>query len=358
MVLEGHAEQNPSVVDKHDGHDVDYDIITVEYSINGVTKLDRLLHRLRRRYPRAVIVYIHLYTWKELVLEEKSQKLASDMQHEIWESAGLRVAMDWGRNLRSDSPYQWHWVRDAARVQNAARYLGDLRRETQNVGGFFYALPGLDRVPASHALAWFAGDLHHLNEAGHEHVAREVASVIDAHKDTIATSSHKDNYDWGDNGEQCISWFGTGTSNQVKINKDIISFAPSKFAVEVPHNSPVTIAVNNPFGVKMPLGLSAMAHKKVYPRAIVTVTSTEGGADIAKEKNGDSLTPGVMLDPENRNQAFRDNHVVQSHFIGHAEPGRNVISIKPVETTEVPLRITGVVMCKDCGIEEMVAQEK
>ena len=353
------AEQNPSVADAYGGHDIDYDVVTIEYSINGIAKLDLLLHRLRRRYPRAIIVYIHLYTWKRSALEEKSQKLALDIQKEILENAGKQVAFEWGRSLKSDFSYQWSWERDAGRVQVATRYVNKIRRMTQNVGGFVYELPGPNRASASHAVAWFAGDLYHLNEAGHKHVAREVASIIDDHKDAIAPFNHKDMYGWGDgNGDQCISWFGTGTLNQVNINKDIIPFSPAKFAIEIPHNSPATITVNNPFGVKMPLGLSAMAHKKVYPRAIVTVTSTEEGVDIAMEKNGDNRTPVVMLDPENRNQAFRDNHVVQSHFIGHAEPGRNVISIKPVETTEAPLRITGVVMCEDCGIEEMVAKEK
>lgn len=361
MVLEGHAEQNPSVVDAHGGHDIDYDIITVEYSINGIANLDLLLQRLRRRYPRAIIVYVHLYAWKDSVLEEKSQKSVVDMQNEIVQKAAgdFRVAMEWGSNLRSDSSYQWSWVRDAGLVRYFAHILDNLRRETQNIGGIVYELPGLNRASASHSLAWFADDLLHLNEAGHKHVAREVASIIDSHRDALVPSNHDENYGWGDsNGDQCISWYGTGTSNKVKINKDIIPFAPSKFAIEVSYNSPATIAVDNPFGVRMPLGLSAMAHKTVYPRARVTVTSTEGGADIALEKkNEDNLTPGVMLDPFNRNRAFRNNHVVQSHFIGYAEPGRNLISIKPIETTEEPLRVTGVIMCKDCGIEGMAPQE-
>ena len=185
MVLEGHAEQNPSVADAHGGHDIDYDVVTIEYSINGIAKLDLLLHRLRRRYPRAIIVYIHLYTWKRSALEEKSQKLALDMQKEILENAGKQVAFEWGRSLKSDFSYQWSWERDAGRVQVATRYVNKIGRMAQNVGG-------PNRASASHAVAWFAGDLYHLNEAGHKHVAREVASIIDDHKDAIAADGFDD----------------------------------------------------------------------------------------------------------------------------------------------------------------------
>jgi hypothetical protein len=41
-------------------------------------------------------------------------------------------------------------------------------------------------------------------------------------------------------------------------------------------------------------------------------------------------------------------------FIGYLEPGHNIISIAPVERTREPPRETGIVMCKDCGLEEMM----
>ena len=39
-------------------------------------------------------------------------------------------------------------------------------------------------------------------------------------------------------------------------------------------------------------------------------------------------------------------------FIGYLEPGHNIISIAPVERTREP-HVTGIVMCKDCGLEEL-----
>lgn len=208
---------------------------------------------------------------------------------------------------------------------------------------------------ASHALPWFADDLHHLNEDGHEQVAHDVASIVDTQRALLDSYPQEASPGWGDgSGDQCVSWYSSGTSNQVHINKDIVPFAPSKFSAEatMEDGTPLILEVNNPYDVSMPLGVSTMSHEKVYPKAIIAVRPASN--TISLGQNERSSRRGATLDPFNRIEGFRKNHVVQSQFIGYLEPGRNIISIMPVERTREPLRVTGVIMCKDCGLEEMV----
>ena len=321
MVLDGHAEQNPTVLDPNGGHDIDYDIITVEYSINGVQSLDRLLHRLRQRYPRAVIIYIHLYN------------LYFNVIHSIRETT---------------NPHQWTWRQDDLwKKMKEEETFRTVQQGIKSIeGAFLYELPFFHK-PAD-ALPIFADDFFHLNEEGHKLVLLGVSNLIEEHLDLLSFSEQEQDNGWGEgNGDQCISWYESGKSSKVGANRDFTMFSPAKYAMEVSLNDTDTaiIEINNPFDEVMPLGLSAMSHEKVYPKTKVNVASVKG--EFA-----------MLLDPSHRSETFRKHHVVQSHFVGHAEPGQNIIIIKPIEMTEQPLRVTGVVMCKDCGLEEMVPSEQ
>ena len=153
--------------------------------------------------------------------------------------------------------------------------------------------------------------------------------------------------------DHCISWYHSGAADQIHINKDVVPLpgTNNKFAVEVTmgDKDPLLLEIYNPFEVKVPLALSTMSHGKVYPKAVVTVRSEDKEETVLANPR-----TGVLLDPLNRDPKFRVHHVVQSQFIDYAEPGANVIHITPIETTEEPLRITGLVMCRQCGLEEMV----
>lgn len=355
MVLEGHAEQNPSVLDAHGGHDIDYDIITVEYSINGIKNLDLLLRRIRQRYPRAIIIYIQLYSWQGDAFDKVSGMRAGAIRDKIWEDTDRETAWEWGSNLHVNPAHHWAWreEHEAGFMINKKGQVDFYESELGKINGFLYQLPKHNK--AANALPWFADDLHHINEAGHERVAHGVASIVDTHRDLLESHPQGPSPGWGDGGDQCVSWYSSGTSNQVHINKDVIPFAPSKFAAEVTmeDDTPLLLEVDNQYSVKMPLGLSTMSHEKVYPKAMVSVTSRSNDGDVMGQTE-DSSHRGLLLDPFNRIPAFRKNHVVQSQYVGSLEPGLNVISIKPIETTEEPLRVTGLVICKDCGLEEMV----
>ena len=125
MVLEGHAEQNPSVLDARGGHDIDYDVITVEYSINGIENLDLLLRRLRRRYPGAIIIYIHVYSWLVEAVDEKSKNtIARLIRRQIWSDSGQETAWQWSSNLYNNPSHQWSW-----RDKHDADYMSHIKRE-------------------------------------------------------------------------------------------------------------------------------------------------------------------------------------------------------------------------------------
>jgi len=54
------------------------------------------------------------------------------------------------------------------------------------------------------------------------------------------------------------------------------------------------------------------------------------------------------VDPLNPDVSQRIYHVLRTVHVGFAEPGKNVLDIEPIESSERALRVTGIVMCGAC----------
>ena len=315
--------------------DINYDIITIEYSLNGVEALPRLLQRLRVRYPDATIIYINLYSWAQGVIESTSQKRIYEIKARTMKEDSPEKMAQWIAGLKQNYHRQLTF-----RGHLSAAEFSLIEGSIQRYKGIMYNWP----VPTNPIddIVWFASDLYHLNAAGHRRVAEDVAKIIAGKAKNRAKWSFGS---WGaSNEDQCTSWYSSGIATQIELNKNITLFSPRKYAVEATKDSePLKIVFVSRFNKTVPVALSIMAHKSVYPKAIV-------GVHKRLEKiQADHL---YELDPTNRIVAARVNHVVQTHFVGYARPGRNIISVVTLEESDWPLRVTGILMCDECDLEQ------
>ena len=337
MIIDGQTEQNFYFETQE--NDINYDIITIEYSLNGVEALPRLLQRLRARYPDATIIYINLYSWAKGVIESTSQQRIFDIKARIMKEDGPEKMAEWIAGLNQNYHRQLTF-----RGHLSAAKLSLIEGSIQKYGGIMYNWP----VPTNPIddLIWFGSDLYHLNAAGHRRVAEDVAKVIVG----ILKAENRALGSFGSweasNKDQCTSWYSSGIATQIELNKDISLFSPGKYAVEATKDSvPLKIVFVSRFNRTVPVALSVMAHKSVYPKAIVGV-----------HKNLEKIQADHLyeLDPTNRIVAARVNHVVQTHIVGYAVPGRNIISVVTLDESQRdwPLRITGILMCDECDLEQ------
>ena len=216
MVTDAFLNEQDYSFDHQDEADTEYDIITIEYSLNGLQALPRLLKRLRARYPGALIIYVNLYSWRRSVIETTSKERA----YKMLKRDGLQNITD---RIYSESNGLFHlnWDDHLSLVKQ------NIERVIKRVGGIVYNWP-LPNNPLDD-LSWFAEDLHHLNNAGHRRLAQNIAKYI-INNYNVSTVPTKSSGEWGTkNQDQCSSWYNSGVSKRIEMNRKIIAFAPGMY---------------------------------------------------------------------------------------------------------------------------------
>ena len=380
MIVDGHAEQNPSDLDDRGGSDVDYDVITVEYSMNGVDGVPLLVRRLRDRYPKALIVYVHLWSLRNNLLDTRTGKTPRDiLKMPAMKGSEMEAKF---REMLDDASADWTWEGGTGpnphnsheiRLVRDGRKMDTIAQNVLDVGGQIYSLP----LPATPREAMdkhlFASDAHHLSAEGHSLVANGIMSIVnkylaapEMYTEPIGLRKMRHPQPtWGDHGgDQCSSWFDTGTPDHTVHSgggqiRQFVRVDPGKYAHEISKadRRPAFIEFDNKFDQPVPVGITTMVwggegsgKAAAYPKANVLISRPGGTV----EKDGEGGADGSihLLDPVHRSKGFRVWHVTQTHFVGYAAPGKNVLTVVPFEQTEQPLRITGIVMCGACGLEE------
>lgn len=281
-----------------------YDIILLEYSLNGIEGLELLIKRLRNRYPDAIIIYVHLYSLQNEVVDEQGRTpfIIND-----YKERG-RQTYRWGGGERTSFIAQ-------ERIHSiVSRY-----------NGHMYALPRTWQPMNSKTL--FAPDWHHLSVAGHRKVADDLLQLIEKigvsySKSTAQVGS------WGQ-GDQCMTWFMDGdcTVNYKGPELTIFQGFGGNMKYSLQFKSTGTITFNNAKSHSVPLYLSYMTKYHSYPSAEV--------------KAGGHKT---IIDPTTDSP----RHVMKTKPIGWAKPGRNTIEITPMGTWHLPFRVTGIINCGAC----------
>jgi len=289
-----------------------FEVILLEFSLDGHDGLELLLKRLRIRYPTAAIIYIHLYSLQTDIVDEDR-----------------RTPQDAGETDASKE-YKWGY---GEKISNAV--FTDLGLLLKKYGGYMYTLPRTVEVLDSMYL--FSPDWHHLSQEGHNTVAEGVMTIM---KDVETTAQHKDTINaWDDsfgmldNKDQCDVWFSDGKIPfQFKgsvAKAQFQAFGESEeYALEL--KGPGSIYVINKLPVAVPLYMFFMTKAEDYP--FVEVATGDDHRDVK------------VVDPIINSS--RD--VMKSEQVGWAEPGMNEIRIKPIMETPSPFRVTGFALCEAC----------
>jgi CheY-like chemotaxis protein len=291
-----------------------FDVILLEFSLDGHDGLELLLKRLRLRYPQATIVYVHLYSLLTDIVDDQGRTPE--------EAADTDASKD----------YRWGY---GERISKAV--YTDLNLLLKKYGGFMYSLPRMEDVVDSMYL--FSEDWHHLSQEGHNTVAEGVLSILKDVSSGAAPAAIRPEFAWDDsfgtldNKDQCEVWFSDGRNPfQFKGIAQMAQFGTvlgsEEYAIEF--KGPGSIYIENRLPIAVPLYMFYMTKAEEYP--FVEVASGEDHKDVK------------IIDPII--QSSRD--IMKSEKIGFAEPGRNEIMIKPVTETTSPFRVTGFALCEAC----------
>jgi len=297
--------------------DQSYDIIFVEFVLNGMKGLPRLLHRLKHRYPDAVIVVVQLWS----VFADVRERGTGHTVHEL------------GKNRSVD----WVW-RDREGIDG---YLQDIKAFIfQQIQGYIYDLPKLQMPIDVFEKGWFADDWQHLSETGHEFLADDIIRFLTSMPDIVRRMiSNEKRVMAPESDDQCYKWFDSGQLPsppdfyyEGAALHDIISHHPneSKWLLEFSPGGGL-IKFHSKFSFPVPLTLAYMTRQD--PAEYSTVEVTINGANP------------IVLNP-NENSALRmpKAHIVSLTEIGWAVPGENVVTIKSLEERKFPFRIAGIIM--------------
>lgn len=296
-----------------EGDNTEYNLIVLEFSINGAQAFDWLVKRLRARFPNAIVVYIHLYSVRSNVVDMMGK---TPFDHGIIDNIG-------GRGI------EWAWgVSEEELMTPPPQVLESIQPYDLHM----YSLPY--RKTPNEALPWFSTDAHHLSAKAHYVIANEVLLIANNVKPPQQLTNYKFGT-WGQ-GDWCDNWFKSGEIKSPYTGAEMKPFLEDrKYALEFPIDGG-TIEITNP-GVRAPLWVHYMGKQNAYPRTKVSVFDRD-----------------FYLDPGNHNIG-EYWHIVRTTNIGYAEQAVNTIRISPESDSHEPFRLVAIGYCGAC-YEEVIGE--
>jgi len=329
-------------INEKEQQDHAFDVILLDYSIEKLANIDLLLKRLRARYPSALIIYIH--SWSPLLMLQDVNNLTGQRpcdcvmgEDYMFQTFGLELENNGDRDgVRDNIHAEWGWNPQDLDLVSVKKQ--KVAEAVAAVGGVMWEFPLYSPITMFH---YYMKDRHHLNFDGHALVAQGIREVIQdhiPHGGVRAGGLHIGT--WG-RGDQCYSWFDTGDSPLEHLHGEIRRFQDhQKYAHQVTTNDGVSsnsIIFDNKARWSMPVSIMHMVWKENhYPRAQVTLLSNDKIASI------------VGIEPFHPNDVMRAWHSQHMTSVGQASPGKNSLTFQCLDETELPLKITGVVMCAAC----------
>jgi len=308
-----------------------YDLILLDFNLNGSDGLPLLVKRLRERYPEAVIVYVGLWSLMTNMEEVGTGKTILQVGH--------------------DTTRDWKWKDEDFYVtgglpgQDCTREICSLKKlkeVMETYGGYVYEFPRPKSPETCIREGWFNdNDWHHLSETGHRVLANDLIQFLDSKREALF-SHDKPLGSWGV-GDQCYNWVQSGNNPLITSGAEMVDLLAntgadvSRWALEFSAEEDGDILIDSKFDVPVPLGIGYFSRTEPADIDVVEIT-VNGGS-------------GFTIDPSlNKSGFFIKNATVMTFaHIGNAEPGKNVISIKTVERREKRFQVTGLYLCGACA---------
>mmetsp|Transcript_23747 Transcript_23747/g.35438 ORF Transcript_23747/g.35438 Transcript_23747/m.35438 type:complete len:540 (-) Transcript_23747:170-1789(-) len=331
-----------SMVDKANP-DAVYDVVFLEFFHRTLFQSDvdsftMTAQRIRTRYPDALIIFIRdwnltdigyyvesgdwvrINTWN-LINGNREELHSLAYKHKFEESVQNGINWKWSPKTNE---------RKLALDEIAA-----------SVGGYIVSLPKPHKP--RFFLQYrnlFDPDGHHLSNAGHNELAKEISSLLD----TLQINENPRLGAWDDAGEDvCVSWFrsgncvlevhGEGVQMVSWMSNGPAIYNQRKNALSFPFGG--DIVINNPTMKTMDLYLDFMAEGPppgIYPLTEIVIESRGPDQSVI-------LSEPRYIDPT---ESWRV-HVIKPAFINTVLPGEHIVHIRPVEYgKDQPFRITGI----------------
>ena len=325
--------------------DIEFDVIMLEYSLNGIDGMSLLLKRLRHRFPKAIFIYVHLWSLRMTV---DNAVTGAKPRDELSRGLPFKEADLSINNMLADPSARWGW---AAQMKHDSEQIEQSATALMNaVGGHVYSLPMPNTPQIALDEHWFGPDYHHLSNEGHALVAEHLVKLLQDEQITgppkqldiygIPLAPDKDIGSWGE-GDQCYSWYETGIHPNIRVDGGTVkNFVKNdKWAVNVglKFGQPANIWFSNMKATLQPVMIMIMSWGPgVYPKSRIDLQS-----------------PGLenqssTLDPLHANPLYHVFHVTRTAHVGWASPGESRLTVDPIEDMKWPLRVIGIVMCAAC----------
>lgn len=362
-----------------------YDVITLEFSNayqeSDLVAFDLLAHRLRKRFPNAVLVIVQL--WSPSHYFYKNQGNGETVDFSTWRRRQEQQerkqrdwswdSMDWQDMLQHK---EWEYSKH---VSSATIRLQEIADQVQ--GQLVHLAPPQDPIHGLEtANTWFVEIAHenigtgddddhpseqdafqyYLSSKGHLVVANHIRSFVEqANIWKRSLEERNQLVDWG-SGDQCQLWYdydpnGERSSSLIpkhSSNMLLQAFATDKYALEVPQKGGSIIAKNS-FSEDRMLYLtymttSAAAHTQIYPQ--VQVQLVQQGQMLKKK--------GVVMDPYHDDPTDRRHHVTRTTAVGKVPAQSSVeVRIQPLQDTLAPFRLVGASFLAKEKVQWQIATE-
>jgi len=315
------------------GEDETFDVIILEFWLKASEGLFELATRLRRRFPRAIIVFAKVWS----PLTARRQNLVDKNETDIFGWKVLEKGL--ARNatypevidaLTDDDDGYWYFPDYELADEVFASAI-------DAVGGVLAQFPMRDTVVQTLIayLGYFEQSHHlHLSKLGHEAMARFIRMIVTSQPLPDDMDVHSD---W-DTTDACHDWFETGSCpfehSSDKWTMREITALPGRYALDVP--SAGWMKVKNDFDDARTVYLAYLAgHAGLYSPVIARFDDE----------------PGVILNTTVDDYLYTQKHYTKTTAIGILAPHSEVnIILTLIDSTLLndnlgePFRLLGVIL--------------
>jgi len=328
------------------GDDQNYNVITIEIDDGFDPSLAVLAHRLRQRFPAAMILFVRLWN-------------PSNIRYQMGDGTSVdlntwRLLHQDGRgNMTLDSSELLlkilqsgpeHWSVRLQRDDGAGE--SSLRETMHQVGASLITLPSPGQRDFAFPqnlnsfMEFFqTSEPYALSARGHQVLADTINQVVQKEKSVKQRLNQDKIGSWG-SGDSCHLWYYNGDFDVVSTSVQgtrRLGFShqadtPShKHAIEFARNADGYVTITNPFPEPRLLYLTYMTasdeeyHARVYPRTRVRLNSR----------------PSVVIDPYNEQSDDENEHLTRTSVVGVVDPGQTVINLDPLEPSRYNFRLVG-----------------
>ncbi|KAL3909629.1 MAG: hypothetical protein SGILL_008013 [Bacillariaceae sp.] len=274
------------------GDDNSYDVMVLEYETMEPASLTLLTQRLRERFPKAVLVFVKLWSPLDLYFENAAGDAISFAQ---WRSQN-KETVQWSDEeafTKAMKEHTWMLRKDENEQQ--------LTEIVNFTNGFVYHMA----VPANGNFAdivreWFVEEFngslaYDLSSTAHAMLAESLQDVVQSEVKRQPTPTLPILGSWG-SGDSCKLWYESGKGiSDLKYSRGLQYKEFSKrFALEVVSSSGGSLQVHNPFDEDRMVYLTYMTtsanagSKKVYPKTKVRLSGSSIVLDPSHEDNRDT----------------------------------------------------------------------